>query len=130
MLVFFGWTAAEAVFLYHKLAVVLGNPIQHYVWKAGLTVWCKVFSHKLVALCPYDYLWLCSGSSSDYCYFCGTRIRVLCQPLLLQGNRVAILAGTHLAILHHKHIQLDCLFCYHGSTDSQKDGCESQRRPE
>ena len=41
MLVFFGWTAAEAVFLYHKLAVVLGNPIHHYVWKAGLTVWCE-----------------------------------------------------------------------------------------
>lgn len=41
MLVFFGWTAAEAVFLYHNLVVVLGNPFEHFVWKAGVIVWRK-----------------------------------------------------------------------------------------
>ena len=41
MLVFFGWTAAEAVFLYYNLAIVLGKPIEHFVLKAALVVWCK-----------------------------------------------------------------------------------------
>ena len=42
MLVFFGWTAAEAVNLYYKLVRVLGKPIEHYVLKAALIVWCKL----------------------------------------------------------------------------------------
>ena len=39
MLVFFGWTAAEAVILYHKLVKVFGKPLRHYVVKAALIVW-------------------------------------------------------------------------------------------
>ena len=42
LLVFFGWTAAEAVFLYHKLLVVLGTTIDHYVLKAGAIIWRKL----------------------------------------------------------------------------------------
>ncbi len=41
MLVFFGWTAAEAVNLYMKLVVVLGKGTKHYVFKAALIVWRK-----------------------------------------------------------------------------------------
>ena len=44
MLVFFGWTAAEAVNLYYKLVRVLGKPVEHYVLKAALIVWCE-FKH-------------------------------------------------------------------------------------
>ena len=43
-LVFFGWTAAEAVNLYYKLVRVLGKPVEHYVLKAALIVWCE-FKH-------------------------------------------------------------------------------------
>ena len=46
MLVFFGWTAAEAVNLYYKLVHVLGKPIEHYVLKAALIVW-REFKHNL-----------------------------------------------------------------------------------
>ena len=41
MLVYFGWTAAEAVYLYRKLVKVLGANIARYVLKAALIVWCK-----------------------------------------------------------------------------------------
>jgi len=41
MLVYFGWTAAEAVYLYIKLVKVLGPNIARYVLKAALIVWCK-----------------------------------------------------------------------------------------
>lgn len=41
ILVFLGWTAAEAVNLYYKLVLVLGKSIEHYVLKAGLIVWSK-----------------------------------------------------------------------------------------
>ena len=41
MLVYFGWTAAEAVYLYRKLVKVLGANISRYVLKAALIVWCK-----------------------------------------------------------------------------------------
>ncbi len=43
VLVFFGWTAAEAVNLYMKLVVVLGKGTKYYVFKAALIVWCKLF---------------------------------------------------------------------------------------
>ena len=42
MLVYFGWTAAEAINLYVKLVKVLGAVrflSSHYVLKAGLIVW-------------------------------------------------------------------------------------------
>jgi len=42
MLVYFGWTAAEAINLYVKLVKVLGAIrflSSHYVLKAGLIVW-------------------------------------------------------------------------------------------
>ena len=41
MLVFFGWTAAEAIILYHKIVKVFGKPIEHFVLKAALIIWCK-----------------------------------------------------------------------------------------
>ena len=45
MLVYFGWTAAEAVYLYMKLVKVLGGNIARYVLKAALIVWCKYHSN-------------------------------------------------------------------------------------
>ena len=39
MLVYFMWTAAEAVFLFIKLVKVLGNKINHFTLKAGLLSW-------------------------------------------------------------------------------------------
>jgi hypothetical protein len=44
------------LFLYHKLAVVLGKPIQHYVWKAGLTVWLVPLLITVISVGPgYKY---------------------------------------------------------------------------
>ena len=42
MLVFFGWTAAEAVILYYKLVKVFGKPIEHFVLKAVLIIWRRL----------------------------------------------------------------------------------------
>jgi hypothetical protein len=39
ILVFFSWTAAEAVFLYLKLVVVLGSQTKKYALKAALIAW-------------------------------------------------------------------------------------------
>ena len=41
MLVFFAWTAAEAVHLYFKLVRVLSSQIRRYVLKAALVAWRK-----------------------------------------------------------------------------------------
>ena len=46
MLVYFGWTAAEAINLYVKLVKVMETirfVSSHYVLKAGLIVWCKMW---------------------------------------------------------------------------------------
>ena len=42
MLVYFMWTAAEAVFLYMKLVKVLGSKVTWFPLKAGLVSWCKL----------------------------------------------------------------------------------------
>ena len=47
MLVFFGWTAAEAVYLYYKLVHVFGEPVEYYALKAALIVWCE-FKHNIM----------------------------------------------------------------------------------
>lgn len=41
MLVFFAWTAVEAVWLYIKLVKVIGTHSyeHHYIWKAGIPAW-------------------------------------------------------------------------------------------
>ena len=44
MLVFFGWTAVEAVYLYTKLVIVLGKDLQQYTFKTGLVVWCTLIA--------------------------------------------------------------------------------------
>lgn len=49
MLVYFGWTAAEAVYLYRKLVKVLGANIARYVLKAALIVWCKYTINNITA---------------------------------------------------------------------------------
>ena len=43
ILVFFGWTAVEAVWLYLKIVKVLGiqKYEESYILKAGLPTWCK-----------------------------------------------------------------------------------------
>ncbi len=43
-LVFFSWTAVEAVWLYLKLAVVMGSQslTSKFLLKAGLPAWCKL----------------------------------------------------------------------------------------
>ena len=43
MLVFFGWTAAEAIYLYIKLVMVFGTQTleSKFTLKAGLVTWCK-----------------------------------------------------------------------------------------
>ena len=45
MLVFFGCTVAETVFLYYQLVIVIGKPIEHFARKAALIVWCKCIRH-------------------------------------------------------------------------------------
>ena len=44
ILVFFAWTAAEAVYLYIKLVKVMGvdKYVRGYTWKAGLPAWSKL----------------------------------------------------------------------------------------
>ena len=44
ILVFFAWTAAEAVYLYIKLVKVMGvdKYVRGYMWKAGLPAWSKL----------------------------------------------------------------------------------------
>jgi len=37
ILVFFGWTAVEAVYLYTKLVIVLGKDLQQYTFKTALS---------------------------------------------------------------------------------------------
>ena len=49
MLVYFGWTAAEAVYLYRKLVKVFGANIARYVLKAALIVWCKYTINNITA---------------------------------------------------------------------------------
>ena len=44
MLVYFMWTAAEAVFLFFKLVKVLGSKINRFTLKAGLVSWCECIS--------------------------------------------------------------------------------------
>jgi G protein-coupled receptor 64 len=41
LLVFFGWTAVEAVYLYRNLVQVLVSQITRFVLKAGLIVWSE-----------------------------------------------------------------------------------------
>ena len=41
LLVFFGWTAVEAVYLYRNLVQVLVSQIARFVLKAGLIAWSK-----------------------------------------------------------------------------------------
>ena len=91
MLVFFGWTAAEAVNLYYKLVRVLGKPVEHYVLKAALIVWCE-FKHNnnimVVIIFITEQLCTCTlpnfSGSCSYCdHFCGTRIQLLCKPILV-----------------------------------------------
>ena len=41
LLVFFGWTAVEAVYLYRNLVQVLVSQVSQFVLKAGLIVWSK-----------------------------------------------------------------------------------------
>ena len=41
LLVFFGWTAVEAVYLYRNLVQVLVSEIYQFVLKAGLIAWSK-----------------------------------------------------------------------------------------
>ena len=47
ILVFFIWTAVEAVWLYIKLVKVFGTGEieQGYIWKAGIPAWSKNFSY-------------------------------------------------------------------------------------
>ena len=50
MLVYFGWTTAEAVYLYINLVEVLGANIARYVLKAALIVWCKSLKKYLLKI--------------------------------------------------------------------------------
>ena len=56
VLVFFGWTAAEAVHLYIKLVIVFGKNIEHYALKASLIVWCKYIMLNYTA--GWEVTWL------------------------------------------------------------------------
>lgn len=69
LLVFFGWTAVEAVYLYRNLVQVLVSQITQFVLKAGLIVWSK-----------HEYYYL-SFSHYYYCNNCLLFFTVL--PLLL-----------------------------------------------
>eukprot|EP00731_Ephydatia_muelleri_P016507 Em0009g931a len=58
MLVYFMWTAAEAVFLFIKLVKVLGNKINHFTLKAGLLSW----------LVPLGIVIISAGAGYRYYY--------------------------------------------------------------
>ena len=45
MLVYFGWTAAEAMHLFDGLVFVFTQKRKYYVLKASLIVWCKEMFH-------------------------------------------------------------------------------------
>jgi len=85
MLVFFGWTAAEAVNLYYKLVRVLGKPIEHYVLKAALIVWCKLSMNILLIQLIHYMSHTSSGSHSHCGNFCWARIQALRQSILVSS---------------------------------------------
>ena len=57
MLVYFGWTAAEALNLYFSLVKVFeAKTISRYPLKAGLIVWCKSQQCNCVLCCEMSSL--------------------------------------------------------------------------
>ena len=83
MLVYFMWTAAEAVFLYIKLVKILGHKINHFSFKCGLISWRKCYTRILYQIIHNPASPPFSGSSW-YCY----HFSWSWLPLLLQFKLV------------------------------------------
>ena len=91
MLVFFGWTTAEAVLLYVKLVIIIGTQKieSRFILKAALGTWRRFscawnssFYCNLTSLHVYTH----SGAPLDSCCICWSWSRLLCQPLLVSCN--------------------------------------------
>lgn len=59
LLVFFGWTTVEAVWLYLKLVKIFDNQslMSKFILKSSLPTWCKIQCHTIQ---PLLHLCLCS----------------------------------------------------------------------
>ena len=77
LLVFFGWTAVEAVWLYLKLVKVFGiqSATTHFTLKAGITTWGENKPISLIsksrsvlfdAVVPLIMVIVCAGAASKY----------------------------------------------------------------
>ena len=90
LLVFFGWTAVEAVWLYIKLVKVLGmhSVTSNYALKASLPTWSKEEINSAV-LAMYSYLIklpsICSDSSAHCGGMCSCWFKVLHQSFLVSA---------------------------------------------
>ena len=86
MLVYFMWTATEAVFLYIKLVKILGRKINHFCFKFGLISWCKcyyqnrIYIRNLACILPF------SGSSWHCDYFSWSWLPLLLSFKLVSCN--------------------------------------------
>lgn len=112
MLVFFTWTAVEAIWLYIKLVLIFGTQSHEnkFIIKSGLPAWSKLrYYHcviprpdikgtaltlrqlSLARVCfnatPSTYFPLvCSGSIFDRATLCWFWIRALCQHILVSNK--------------------------------------------
>lgn len=75
MLVFFGWTAVEAFFLYRNLVQVLVSNIPKFTLKAGLIIWSKLIILSNIDLATY-YI-SCSNFVTNCGGFCWSRLQRL-----------------------------------------------------
>ena len=85
LLVYFGWTAAEAVQIYYWkiLKAVTGEGLTqhlgHYVLKVALIVWCEFLCVCVWVLLCYYFFLVCSGSPGDSGCVCRSWLQVLYQ---------------------------------------------------
>lgn len=88
MLVYFAWTAVEAIWLYYKLVIVFGRASfeTHYIVKAGIPAWSKWQSlnsskHALLS-CVLTLCYSCSSAGGDN--MCWIWLSVLYKRLLVR----------------------------------------------
>jgi len=91
MLVFFGWTAAEAILLYVKLVVILGTQKieSKFVLKAALATWCKSVSI-LVTYNTFHHLG--TQGFRAYFFYCGVSIVTILKCIIYAVVPLVIVA--------------------------------------
>ena len=93
MLVFFGWTAVEAVFLYQKLVrKVLGQTSPRFVLKAAAIVWGKLTESSVCTMYTYNIYVTCI--LSWYCHMMFTYDDDLYTYAVVPAVIVGISAGA------------------------------------